>query len=74
MNLFFVAATTTKVTSSVHGIISGIPIPYPIKGTDGCVDSGLTCPLKAGVSVTFHKAIYVSTAYPSVSNKFKTIS
>merc|ERR1719154_1040382 len=57
---------TKSVTSVVHGVIVGVPVPYPITGVDGCKDSGLTCPLKPGVPVKFFKAIYVSKLYPSL--------
>lgn len=57
----------SSVKASVHGIISGIPLPFPIEGDDGCKDSGLTCPLKDGVEVTYFKALEVMKQYPSVS-------
>lgn len=55
-----------SVKSSVHGIIYGVPVPFPITGTDGCVNCGLTCPLKSGVEVKFFKSIPVLKAYPSM--------
>ena len=59
--------TVTKVKAIVHGVIAGIPVPFPITGDDGCQNSGLTCPLKGGVEVKYSKAIPVLSQYPSVS-------
>ena len=67
---FIPNGVVTKVTTVVHGIIGGIPIPFPMEGTDGCVKSGLTCPLKGGVEVKYFKSLPVKTLYPSVSTSF----
>lgn len=64
---FIPTASVPSVKALVHGVIAGIPIPFPISGDDGCINSGLTCPLKPGVEVKYAKAIPVSTSYPSVS-------
>eukprot|EP00795_Rhopilema_esculentum_P002538 gene2538-733_t len=58
--------TVTKVKAIVHGVIAGIPVPFPITGDDGCQNSGLTCPLKGGVEVKYSKAIPVLSQYPSM--------
>eukprot|EP00112_Aurelia_sp_Birch-Aquarium-sp1_P015197 Seg335.3 transcript_id=Seg335.3/GoldUCD/mRNA.D3Y31 product="Prolyl-tRNA synthetase associated domain-containing protein 1" protein_id=Seg335.3/GoldUCD/D3Y31 len=59
-------AQVTAVKAMVHGIIAGIPVPFPITGDDGCKVSGLTCPLKPGVEVKYFKLIEVSPSYPSL--------
>merc|ERR1712141_115557 len=56
----------SSVKASVHGIIAGIPVPFPITGEDGCQKSGLTCPLKAGVEVKYFKTIPVLSSYPDL--------
>jgi Niemann-Pick C2 protein len=56
----------SAATAVVHGILAGIPIPFPIPNPDGCKDSGLTCPLSAGKSYTYSTDLPVKTMYPSV--------
>jgi len=63
---FIPNGVTTKVTAVVHGVIAGIAVPFPMEGTDGCVKSGLTCPLKGGVEVKYSKELPVKTVYPSL--------
>lgn len=62
---------TKSVKAIVHGVIAGIPVPFPITGDDGCQSSGLTCPLKAGIEVKYAKTIPVLKEYPSVSVDLK---
>merc|ERR1712150_291039 len=56
----------TKATSVVHGVLAGIPIPFPIDNPNGCVDSGLTCPVKSGSDVTYSTSLFVKSEYPNV--------
>jgi Niemann-Pick C2 protein len=39
--IFFIGEDITAVKAVVHGIISGIPIPFPIPNADGCKNSNL---------------------------------
>ncbi|XP_064602665.1 NPC intracellular cholesterol transporter 2-like [Liolophura sinensis] len=55
----------TNATAVVHGILAGIPVPFPIDQPDGC-KSGFTCPVKEGEEVTYKSDIAVSKNYPSV--------
>ena len=45
-------------------------MPFPIEGDDGCINSGLTCPLKEGVRELYFKTLYVRKIYPEVCMKF----
>lgn len=56
----------SKVTSVVHGIVLGVPIPFALPNPDGCVDSGLICPLKAGGPYTYITTLPVEKKYPKV--------
>ena len=56
----------TAVKAVVHGIISGIPIPFPIPNADGCKNSNLVCPLKSGQTYLYKDAIPVAASYPSI--------
>eukprot|EP00794_Sanderia_malayensis_P019909 gene19909-21855_t len=68
---FIPNGAASSVTPVVHGVIAGIPIPFPLKEKDGCKNSGLTCPLKAGVKVTYHQQLEILTAYPSLKLEVK---
>jgi len=50
----------------VHGIISFIPIPFPVQPNDACVNSGLKCPLNANIKYRYTATLPVKTDYPSV--------
>jgi len=56
----------TGVKTVVHGIIKGIPVPWPGVHTDACTQSGLVCPLKPSTSYAFTTSLLVSTSYPSI--------
>ena len=56
--------TSSKVV--VHGIIEGVPVPFPISQPDGCVDHGLDCPLQPNKEYTFKATLPVKSAYPDV--------
>ena len=64
---FIPYAAITSVKAVCHGKVGFISIPIELDGDDGCKDSGLTCPLKEGVEVTYFKAITVKPDFPSVS-------
>lgn len=56
-----------EVTTVVHGIISGIKMPFPLKNPDACVDSGLVCPLQKNVNYEYMQTLPVLKIYPKVS-------
>nr|CAH7745146.1 unnamed protein product [Callosobruchus chinensis]CAH7753766.1 unnamed protein product [Callosobruchus chinensis] len=51
----------------VHGEILGVPMPFDLPNPDGCKDSGLTCPIKAGQTYTYTAALPISVNYPRVT-------
>jgi len=57
----------TKGTTVIHGIIEGVPVPFPVKNPDVCNGHGITCPMPAEQTQTFQDMLPVKTAYPSVS-------
>lgn len=67
----FADKDVTDVTAVVHGVLSGVPVPFPISHPDACgdKDSGLTCPLTAaGGPYTYTATFFVEKAYPKVSS------
>lgn len=55
-----------KVQSLVHGVILGIPIPFPLPNPDACKDSGLTCPLEKDKNYEYVTTLPVLSTYPKV--------
>ena len=51
----------------VHGVVAGVPVPFPVPNPDGCKNCGLTCPLAANKEVSFAASIPVLKSYPEVS-------
>jgi len=64
--IFVLDEDTPGATAVVHGIIAGVPVPFPIPNPDACKDSGLTCPLNNGKQYTYATNIFIRTEYPSV--------
>ena len=54
----------TSGKTVVHGIIGGIPVPFPIANPDACTD--MTCPVSSGSDVTYKNAIFVKEVFPKV--------
>lgn len=50
----------------VHGIILGVEMPFPLQNPDGCVDSGLTCPLTKDSTYSYVASLSVLKSYPKV--------
>lgn len=57
---------TNVVKASVHGIIAGVPLPFPLPQSDACQNSGLTCPLEDKTNYTYTASIPISPAYPKI--------
>lgn len=55
------------VNAVVHGIILGVPAPFNLDNPDGCIDSGMECPLKAGQSYTYTAELPILKKYPRVT-------
>ena len=51
----------------VHGILGGIPVPFPVPQPDACDKQGLTCPLTKDVAYTFKTKLPIKSSYPAVS-------
>ncbi|VDM04733.1 unnamed protein product [Schistocephalus solidus] len=68
LTLTFKADHTVKSgKASVHGIIAGVPIPFPIPDNDLCKFASPSCPLDAGTTYTYMYSLEVKKTYPSVS-------
>ncbi|XP_052765833.1 NPC intracellular cholesterol transporter 2-like [Mya arenaria] len=61
---------TSKVNSqtaktSVHGIIAGVPVPFPV-ADDCCANKNLKCPVVAGSTDVYSNTIFCDPSYPKI--------
>jgi len=64
---FITKEAVTKGQTVVHGIIAGIPVPFPMDDPDACDGSAqIKCPLKSNQSYTYSSNIAVKSMYPKV--------
>lgn len=59
-----VASQTSKAV--VHGVIAGVPVPFPIPVEDGC-KCGVQCPIVEQKVYSYVNQLPVKSEYPSVS-------
>lgn len=50
----------------VHGVVGGVPIPFPPPQVDGCQKCGISCPLKKKTSYSYKTVLFVKKSYPSL--------
>ncbi|GLH14267.1 Ecdysteroid-regulated 16 kDa protein [Gryllus bimaculatus] len=55
-----------ELTALVHGIIEGLPVPFPLPNPNACEDSGIQCPLKKGNVYNYSAHFFVKHSYPKV--------
>ncbi|KAL0969110.1 hypothetical protein UPYG_G00222720 [Umbra pygmaea] len=66
VNVTFNSAVDSKTsTAVVHGVIAGIPVPFPIPIQDGC-KSGIACPIQKTLSYHYVNELPVKSEYPSI--------
>ncbi|XP_020019135.1 NPC intracellular cholesterol transporter 2 [Castor canadensis] len=66
VNVTFTSSTQSKnSTASVHGILFGVPVPFPIPEPDGC-KSGISCPIQKDKTYSYLNKLPVKSEYPSV--------
>ncbi|KAK3792341.1 hypothetical protein RRG08_046650 [Elysia crispata] len=61
---FEASASLTKAESSVHGIIAGVPVPFPLKDKNAC--NNMKCPIKSGDKVIYKNFVAVRKEYPGI--------
>lgn len=66
MCFYLVGVVSQTSKAVVHGIIAGVPVPFPIPMEDGC-KSGIQCPIQKQQSYHYVNALPVKSEYPSVS-------
>ncbi|RUS75743.1 hypothetical protein EGW08_016494 [Elysia chlorotica] len=61
---FEASASFTSAESSVHGILGGIPVRFPLKVKDAC--NNMKCPIKSGDKVLYKNSVAVRKEYPTI--------
>nr|QBQ04002.1 MD2 domain protein general type [Hemigrapsus sanguineus] len=61
----------SAVKAEVHGILGGVPIPFPLPNSNACNMSGLNCPLVAGEQYTYQASLPIKRIYPSIGLEVK---
>lgn len=66
---FTVDKSIEKVTTVVHALVMDVLVPFPMPHSEACTnpESGITCPLKQGVTYNYHATLPVETKYPRLS-------
>ncbi|KAL4238774.1 Phosphatidylglycerol/phosphatidylinositol transfer protein [Mactra antiquata] len=62
---FAAKENTTTAKTVVHGIIGGVPVPFPVPA-DCCANHNLECPVVAGTTVQYNNYVYCSPDYPKI--------
>jgi len=66
VNVTFSSSVESKTSKAVvHGVIAGLPVPFPIPDDDGCT-SGIQCPIEKGEAYTYVNQLPVKSAYPNI--------
>lgn len=65
-HLAVIGVVSQTSTAVVHGVIAGVPIPFPIPIEDGC-KSGIQCPIQMKQQYHYLNSLPVKSEYPSVS-------
>uniref|UniRef100_A0A8C2PDQ3 NPC intracellular cholesterol transporter 2 n=1 Tax=Capra hircus TaxID=9925 RepID=A0A8C2PDQ3_CAPHI len=65
VNVTFTSNTQSQSSKAVvHGIVMGIPVPFPIPESDGC-KSGIRCPIEKDKTYNYVNKLPVKSEYPS---------
>ncbi|PNJ27753.1 NPC2 isoform 1, partial [Pongo abelii] len=66
VNVTFTSNIQSKSSKAVvHGILMGVPIPFPIPEPDGC-KSGINCPIQKDKTYSYLNKLPVKSEYPSI--------
>ncbi|XP_068194608.1 NPC intracellular cholesterol transporter 2-like [Antennarius striatus] len=66
VNVTFSSGVESQTSKAVvHGIIAGVPVPFPIPIEDGC-KSGIQCPIEKQQKYNYVNSLPVKSAYPAI--------
>lgn len=56
-----------SINAAIHGIVAGVPVPFPFDHPNACDgSSGLHCPLAAGTTYKYSATLPVKSEYPAI--------
>jgi Niemann-Pick C2 protein len=58
---------SNTLKSTVYGYVVGIPVSFPLPNSNGCSNSGITCPIKKGQTYTYNSSFQVLNTYPQIT-------
>lgn len=61
----------SELKAVVHGIILGMEVPFKLPNDNGCVNSGLECPLAKDTEFKYTTTLPVLKQYPKVAVEVK---
>lgn len=64
--LGFLDRRIESMDAAVHGIIGGVPVPFPLEHAKACRHSNLTCPLETAQTYTYSQTVNVQRSYPKL--------
>ncbi|XP_060079520.1 uncharacterized protein LOC132558921 [Ylistrum balloti] len=64
---FTAPAVSSKLTSEIYGIVAGIPIKFAMPNSNGCLKSGLQCPINSSTKYSYVQFFAVIPTYPLIS-------
>jgi len=67
---FTPSVTLSSLKATVHGVIAGIPMPFPLDHPEAC-NRSIVCPAPAGTTVPYKETMLVKTSYPALSLTIK---
>ncbi|KAL7873278.1 hypothetical protein AOLI_G00123490 [Acnodon oligacanthus] len=66
VNVTFNSVVESQTSKAVvHGVIAGVPVPFPIPIEDGC-KSGIQCPIQKQKLYSYVNELPVKAEYPSI--------
>ncbi|XP_043119346.1 NPC intracellular cholesterol transporter 2 [Puntigrus tetrazona] len=66
VNVTFASSVESQNSSAVvHGVVAGVPVPFPIPQPDGC-KSGIHCPVQPGKGYNYVNQLPVKNEYPAI--------
>ncbi|KAI4879090.1 hypothetical protein NFI96_014428 [Prochilodus magdalenae] len=66
VNVTFTSVVDSQTSKAVvHGVIAGVPVPFPIPNDDGC-KCGIQCPIQKTKMYSYVTELPVKAEYPSM--------
>merc|ERR1712212_453525 len=64
---FTPSTDVTQLTTKVHGVIAGVPVPFPLPEGENNACTYTGCPIQPNNPATFKYSLYVDPSFPALS-------